>query len=169
MNVNLVNLKRVVFFVCFLVFFTSCSSDDDAQQTSQCSELTSQAIVNGDDSFTLLSAQKSAIGGFEGSINMFQLSAINEDCNLVHTLQIIVEFSGNVGGTYNVVDFFDAELNDAYGNVAVQNLSTMSSSLVEIASGTLVIVDNGNNSLTIDFDGVLENGNQSSFKTTHTF
>ncbi len=166
---NLFNLCTLTLLLFTSVLVSSCSSDDDSSQSSECSQLSTQATVNGDDSFTLASAQRMINSGFEGTINMFQISAVSSDCNNVVILQIIVEVSGEIAGTYNVVDFFDANLNDAYGSMAFQDLANNSQSLVEIASGTLVIIDNGGNSLTIDFEGVLEDGSPSSFKTTHSF
>lgn len=109
-------------------------------------------------------AQRIVCGGFDGSIYVFELSTINANCNLVQTLQIIVEVYGSISGTYNVLDYFYTELNEAYGIVNLQNLSTMSRNFIEISSETFVIVDDGSNSLTIEFEGILENSNESSLK-----
>lgn len=159
------------YFLAFAILFaiTSCSSDDDDFVASECSELNTQATVNGDANYTLLSAQRLTSGGFDGTLFSFQLTAINSDCTLTKTLFINVEVEDEVNGTYDVVDFFDSEINEAYGNFITQNLTSMSTDSAEITSGSIEIISTGNNSFTFDFSGVLENGDSASFATSHSF
>jgi len=153
----------------FILFFSACSKDDEPAPTPECTTLTTSATINGDDSYTLQVAQLSTSSGFDGTNYIFQIGAVDSDCEESVVLSLIMEVSGDIGGTYPVVDFFDANLNEAHGTVSTLNLGTSSQTMSEIQSGSVMITDNGDDNFSIDFEGTLVNGDDASFATTHTF
>lgn len=161
------NLKLILLLICGLVF-NACSKDDDSPSTSNCSELTSIATVNGEE-YTLLAGQLATMSGFEGVVHLFQLAAIDAGCEESKILNLTLEVPNEVNGTYPVLDFIDARINEASGAFGTQNLSTQSQNLHEIVSGNVTITNNGNSNYTVDFSGTLTNNEQVSFKATHTF
>ena len=154
-----------------ILFMSACSNDDDDIPTiPTCTTLTTSASVNGDDSYTLQLAQLLAVGGGYGGTNYtFQVGAVNVDCDKSTILSISLEVSGDIGGTYPVVAFFDAGLDEASGGFGTQSLATASQTITDIESGSVTITDNGGNNFSIDFEGTLINNEDVSFATTHTF
>ena len=161
------NLKLIFLLICGLVF-NACSKDDDNPSPSNCSELTSIATINGE-AYTMLGGQLLTSNGFDGIVHLFQLLAIDSGCEESKILNLNIEVPNEVNGTYPVLDFFDAGINEASGAYGTQNLSTQSQSIHEIVSGSVTITNNGNSNYFVDFSGTLTNNEQVSFKATHTF
>lgn len=161
-------LKR--FFLSLVVLSllagTACSSDDDSVSSQpDCTELTTQATVNNDSDYTLSSA---VFQSFSGSFT-FVIQAVKNDCSNSAQFSLSYE-SSTVDGTYPIVDFFDADDNEASGTYTFLNITGGGSGFQgEFASGTAVVVDNGNNNYTITIQALLENGDSVSIATTHTF
>ena len=151
--------------VLFLLVGTSCSSDDDGSSQPACTDLTSQATVNGDSDYTL----SSAIFQTFGDSYTFAVQAVKNDCSNSAQFSISYE-SSTVGGTYPILDFFDAENDEASGSYIFLNITGGGSGFQgEFASGTATIVDNGNNNYTITIQALLDNGDSVSISTSHTF
>ena len=171
-QMNLKLISKLFFIAIVAIFSSSCSGDDDSSDNQQltCTEFTTPATVNGDDSYTILLAQRLTSGGFDGTVYTFQVGAVDSNCTTAVVMQLSIEVDNGISGTYPVVEFFDADLNEASGNWVVQNVANgTSQSAEEIASGSVTFTDNGNNNYAIDFSGTLLGGQQVTFSTTHTF
>jgi len=146
-----------------VLFMSACSKDDTP---TPCTTLTTSATVNEDDSYTLQVAQLLITDGFEETNYVFQLAAVDSDCDGATILNLSIEVSGNIGGTYPVVDFFDAGLEEASGTFGTGTISGLNQSFTDIQSGSVEIIDNGNNNFSINFQGTLVNNDEVSFATT---
>lgn len=151
---------------------TSCNKDDDTEESEGCASLTTlngNITFNGESS-NLIIAQL-LVSDFAGSTTyVFQIGATT-DCEVVTTsnITVAVETGTSVTGTYDIIDFFDADDGDAYGSIFTQNLLTLSQSSSDIASGTVSVTDNSNNNFTLDISAMPISGASVEMELTHQF
>src|SRR5690606_2418186 len=109
-------------------------------QQLTCTEFTTPVTVNGDDSYTVLFAQIIALSDESEDTYSFQVAGVDSNCMNVAVLQIGIDVDNGITGTFPIMDFFDAELNEAYGTWVTQNLSNgTSQGAIDIESGTVSI------------------------------
>ncbi|MBK7807658.1 MAG: hypothetical protein IPJ51_15395 [Saprospiraceae bacterium] len=167
-------MKNYSFFSILLLvtlvlgFTTGCSKDDD-QTDKNCtnfSVLDGEITING-------TKQKLSIAQFIASSNIysFQLASVSDDCNEQKLLSITIETATGtkLGGTYQIKDFFDAGINQAYGDIVTQKISPVTQSAVELESGSVKITDLGTKKYTIDVNATDITGGKTTLLLTHQF
>jgi hypothetical protein len=98
-------------------------------------------VVDGE-TLNLSVAQLLISSDFEGDNYQFQVAGLSADCGQLQSLSFFAEIptDSDFDGSYNIVDFFDAELNDVTGvNTTTTTIASGAQSLVEINSGTMTV------------------------------
>lgn len=163
--------KLLVISVFFCFLFTSCGDDDEAE-LEECTALT---IISGDltlngSSANLAIAQLLVTSAFGDTNYQFQIGGTT-DCEELRTVSIVLSRPDGaaIDGTYEFRDFFDAGDDDATGSVGVQNITSLTQSLSDIASGSVTITENSESNFTLDINAVPTQGAAVEMQITHQF
>ncbi len=156
------NLLKFLAFSLLLACMSSCGEDDESSSSGCEGVLESGATMelNGD-VFNLSVAQLLLSEGFDGDVYQFQIAGISSDCNEVRTVSFAAEITtdSDFDGTYNIVDFFDAGLNDVFQvNVVNSTLQPAAQSSVAVNSGTLEVTKNASRNYTVSINGTQVGG-----------
>lgn len=135
-----------------LVGFASVSCSK--HKAPSCTNYNSQVTINNDNSYTVMVAQMMA-----SSPIMFQIGAVDQDCEDQYIFQMTVDSYG----THTISEWSNTV------SVIKANLTTMSQTMYILSSGTVSITDHGNDSYTFEVNGQDDNGNSFTFNTTHSF
>ncbi|MBK8622763.1 MAG: hypothetical protein IPN79_13660 [Saprospiraceae bacterium] len=153
--------------------FTGCNKDDEDDKTEECENFTKieGSVQINNDNLSLSVATLAVSSGFEGVVYNFLIGGFTSDCNKLISVNInaLVPEGGTLNGTYAIKDFFDAEAGDAFGTTTTQQISPISQSLVELASGTVQFTDQGSKKYTIDLKAKTITNEDLTLKVTHTF
>ena len=167
------NLLNLLILSMTLICFTSCGDDEDEGSSDCAGLLESGGDMNIDgETLNLSIAQLLITSGLDGDIYLFQVGGISSDCNNVKTLSFSIEIPTDteLGGTYEIKDFFDAGLNDASGvNFIDQTISPLSQSLVEVKTGTIEITKHADREFSIDMAGDFVGGGSVSIDFRRAF
>ena len=173
MNRNFYSFALVSIGMLFCLANFSCKDDDDPEPMAtecqgfvQVGEATVDGQIHG-----LTVSQLIVTSGFSGDDYVFQFSAINSSCEVLESMNISIEIEkdADLDGTYPILDFFDADLNEAYGNVITQTFNPPGQTLMEMSSGTMEVTKLGVNNYTVKVSAGLVGGGQRSWEVTHQF
>ena len=148
-------------FFALISVLISCGKDDDNATTCDGVLNNGGTIEFDGEALNLSVAQLLISSGFDGDIYQFQVGGLTNDCNELKTLSFFAEITtnSNIDGTYDILDFFDASLNDVTGvNTTNTNISSGQQSLVEIKSGTMVVKKLADREYEVDMTGALTGG-----------
>ena len=159
-------LTLVLFSFLFIGFTTtSCKKDKDGACTNF-PVLDGQITINN-------TSQKLSIAQFSATQNLyvFQLASVSDDCNKQNILNVNIKtVSGaRLGGTYPITDFFGSGDNSAFGSFATQQVSPVSQSSVDLATGTVKITELATKKYTIEVSAIDQLGGVVSISLTHQF
>jgi hypothetical protein len=159
-------LTLVLFSFLFIGFSTtSCKKDKDESCTNF-------PVLDGQITINNTSQKLSTAQFLVGQNNYtFVVSGVSDDCNKQNVLDINIEIASGsrLGGTYPIKDFFDADVNEAYGAFATNQVSPISQSSVDLASGTVKITELATKKYTIEVNAVDQLGGVVSISLTHQF
>jgi len=152
---------RVLFllFVSFSIL-VGCGKDDE---TPTCEGLLNNGgtmKIDGED-FNLSLAQLLVTEGFDGDNYQFQVGGLTDNCNELKSLSFLTEITTNsdFSGTYNIVDFFDAGLNDVTAvSFTSSNVSNGQQSQMQINSGTMTVNKVSSTEYEVDMTGNVTGG-----------
>lgn len=167
-------LSSILFCSLSIFLMVSCGQKEDPPPASDCDGLLDsggEMEVDGE-TLSLTIAQLLISSGFDGDIYQFQVGAMAGNCNDVSVLSFIVEIPSDtdLDGAYQIKDFFDASLNDAYGvTITSQTLDPVSQSSVSIDSGTIDIIKHSANDYSVDLNGDLVGGGNTSISFRKAF
>jgi hypothetical protein len=167
------NLFSLLLLSMTLICFSSCKDDED-DKSSDCSGLLESGgdmEIDGE-TLNLSIAQLLITSGLDGDIYLFQVGGISSDCNNVKTISFSIEIptDTDLEGTYEIKDFFDAELNDATAvNFIDQTISPINQSLVEVKSGTIEITKHADREFSVNLDGDFVGGGSVSINFRRAF
>lgn len=148
--------------------FTGCKKDDD--KTDECDNFVSlggEATINGaKNSISVAQLLITSGGGFGDDVYGLQVGGFTSDCNVLQTFSLFINIpaGGKLNGTYSIVDFFDADTNDAHGSYTEQKISPISQSLEDLVSGSFKVTDKGSKLYSIDLTGKTVSGEDVSLK-----
>jgi len=161
--------RAFLLLVLSTLVLSSCGDDDEPE--NDCTLPTIDGTVNwNNESLTLTSATLQVLDGFGDVSYTFAIGALSSDCTTQNSVSLTVETSGDVTGTYDITDFFDAGAGDAFGVVTNQQLQPLSQTQEELASGTLELTEGTeNNFFTIDLDALTITGEEVKLTMSHQF
>lgn len=162
----------VLLSLAVMVAFSSCKDDEEPETCANISKIEGSITLDGNSQdLTIAIFSANSVGGGFDDMYGFQITSIDNDCSELTTLGLNVEIpqGDTFGGTYPIKDFFDADLNDAFGTVQKQQLDPVTITSLDMDSGTATIVNNGNNNFTITIDAILTGGADLNFEMTHSF
>lgn len=157
---NLLNLFLLLGLISLCV---SCGDDEEEEQMSDCAGVLNnggELEIDGED-FNLTVAQLLITEGFEGDNYLFQIAGLSDDCSELTSLSFSAEITTNsdFDGTYDIVGFFDAGLNDVTTvNVTNTNVTSQQQSLIEVTSGTMTVSKLADREYEVEMTGTLAGG-----------
>jgi len=157
---NLLNLFLIFGLMAICI---GCGGDEDEPDPSGCAGVLNnggELVIDGE-TLNLSVAQLIISSGLEGDSYLFQVGGLSNDCNELRSLNFNVEIPTNsdFDGTYAIVDFFGADLNDVTGvSIINLNVANQQQSIIEVNSGTMTVSKLADREYEVNMTGTLVGG-----------
>jgi len=149
------NFFSLLLLCALISSFTSCGGEDPETGCADALNNGGTLEIDGE-TLSLSVAQLLITSGFDGDNYLFQVGGLSSECNELKTLSFSAEITTNsdFDGSYEIVDFFDAGLNDVTSvNTTVSNVTSGQQSLTQINSGTMTVKKLADKEYEVDMTG----------------
>jgi len=155
----------------------SCGDSDPPEETmtDPCEEQTTiegSVTLNGDEQKLILAQLVASSPGanFDDRYS-FTIISTSNDCSELTTLSLNIKAGqgSEFSGEYPITDFFETDTNTATGRVMTQQITPVTITSLDMESGTVTVVNKGDNNFDLTIEADLVGGSTLSFEMSHTF